>query len=112
MDIFNRPPSISEDTLQYAIYPSPEASDKASVVGLAALIEELVHEFLPDHIWHRDSFELKAAPQRPGIKSSKGVTEDKWILEGRMRVGDCVDDEWCVVWLLREASLRWDCAIT
>ncbi len=25
-----------------------------------------------------------------------------------MRVGDCIDDEWCVVWLLRELSSKWD----
>lgn len=24
-----------------------------------------------------------------------------------MRVGDAVDDEWLVVWLLREVSRRW-----
>jgi hypothetical protein len=29
-----------------------------------------------------------------------------------MRVGDSIDDEWCVVWLLRELSEKWDCAIS
>lgn len=29
-----------------------------------------------------------------------------------MRVGDSIDDEWCVVWLLREVSEKWDCAIS
>jgi hypothetical protein len=28
-------------------------------------------------------------------------------LEGRMRVGDAVDDEWLVVYLLRQVSKRW-----
>jgi hypothetical protein len=28
-----------------------------------------------------------------------------------MRVGACVDDEWCVVWLLREVSKLWDVAV-
>lgn len=28
-------------------------------------------------------------------------------LGGRMRVGDAVDDEWLVVYLLREVSKRW-----
>lgn len=28
-------------------------------------------------------------------------------LEGRMRIGDSVDDEWLVVWLLWEVSKRW-----
>lgn len=118
MDIFNRPPSVSEDTLQYALYPPSESSDKPSVMGLAAQIEELVRELLPDHIWHRDSFEAKAVPDRLGNAKTmlkyggeEGLGE-VWMLEGRIRVGDCVDDEWCAVWLLREASRRWDCAIT
>jgi hypothetical protein len=29
-------------------------------------------------------------------------------LEGRMRIGDAVDDEWLVVWLLKRVSERWD----
>jgi hypothetical protein len=28
-------------------------------------------------------------------------------LEGRMRIGDAVDDEWLVVWLLTRVSLKW-----
>jgi hypothetical protein len=28
-------------------------------------------------------------------------------LEGRMRVGDAVDDEWLVAYLLRQVSKRW-----
>ncbi len=40
MDIFNRPPSIAEDTLQYALYPSQDvAKDRATVTSLAALLE-------------------------------------------------------------------------
>ena len=34
--------------------------------------------------------------------------EQGWAtLEGRMRIGDAVDDEWLVVWLLRSVSRRW-----
>lgn len=28
-------------------------------------------------------------------------------LQGRMRIGDAVDDEWLVVWLLRQVSSKW-----
>lgn len=102
MDIFNRPPSISEDTLQYVLYPSPQFSDKTSVTSLAACIRDFVDGLLPNFIWHRDAFELKAAED----------TDTKtWYLEGRMRVGDCIDDEWCTVWLLREVSSKWDLVI-
>ncbi|KIY51330.1 SGT1-domain-containing protein [Fistulina hepatica ATCC 64428] len=102
--LFNRPPSIAEDTLHYEIWPSPAVSDRASVTSLSACIEVDVNSLLPGRfIWHKDPFELKvvANPRTP----------DGWILEGMMRVGDCVDDEWCVVWLLRELSRKWDVAI-
>ncbi|KAH8120600.1 SGT1-domain-containing protein [Phellopilus nigrolimitatus] len=122
MDIFNRPPAISEDTLQYELYPPPQSADKASVTSLAALVDALVAALLPAHIWHRDAFELKVVPDRhardPKFAGAKPEAEpgtetgERWMLEGRMRVGDSVDDEWCVVWLLREASLRWDVAVT
>ncbi|KAL0950808.1 hypothetical protein HGRIS_007573 [Hohenbuehelia grisea] len=104
MDIFNRPPAISEDTLQYTLYPPPSLSDKASVTSLAACVQAHVDSLLPGFLWHRDAFEVKVV-NSPDNTSS-------WILEGRMRVGDCVDDEWCTVWLLKEISAKWDLAIS
>ncbi|EDR15436.1 uncharacterized protein LACBIDRAFT_301759 [Laccaria bicolor S238N-H82] len=104
MDIFNRPPAISEDTLQYTIYPAQNVSDKAAVTTFAAVLIDYVDILLPDHIWHRDAFEVKVVPH-PEVK-------DNWILEGRMRVGDSVDDEWCTVWLLKEISSQWDLVIS
>lgn len=103
MDIFNRPPAISEDTLQYYLYPQSGLSDKTSVTAFAACIDSFVDDLTAGMIWHRDAFELKVA-------SDPDVSEG-YLLEGRMRVGDCVDDEWCVVWLLKEISTKWDLAI-
>lgn len=102
MDIFNRSPSISEDTLQYALYPPPQSSDKDSVTSLAACLLEFVDGLLKFFIWHRDAFELRT------VEDSETTG---WFLEGRMRVGDSVDDEWCTVWLLREISSKWDLII-
>lgn len=102
MDIFNRPPAISEDTLQYTLYPPSDLTDKASVTTFAACIQDFVESLTHGLIWHRDPFELKVVSD---------LDKDGWMLEGRMRVGDCVDDEWCVVWLLREVSEKWDVII-
>lgn len=101
-DLFNRPPAISDDMLQYALYPRDGLNDRASATTLATLMRSYVDSALPGHLWHRDSFELKVF---------KDEDQDGWILQGRMRVGDCVDDEWCAVWLLREVSARWDVVI-
>lgn len=100
MDIFNRPPAISEDTIQYRLYPAQQSADKISVLTLATVLKGYADDLLPGFLWHRDPFELKVVSD----------TND-WVLEGTIRVGDCVDDEWCVVWLLREISKKWDVAI-
>lgn len=99
--MFNQIPAISEDALCYALYPAQ--AEKTPVTTLAACILAFAADSLPNLIWHRDPFELKVV-QDPSF-------EDKWMLEGKMRVGDCVDDEWCVVWLLKQVSARWDVAI-
>lgn len=106
MDIFNKPPQIGEDTIQYTLYPPANQSGKEDVESLATLILSSVADLFPNHLWNRDSFDFTPA-QDPD--SPKGQT--RWLLEGRMRVGDCVDDEWLVVWLLREISKHWDVAI-
>ena len=100
MDIFNRPPAISEDTVQYRFYPTQQSTNKVSVLTLATVLKRYADELLPGFLWHRDPFELKVVSDANG-----------WVLEGIMRVGDCIDDEWCVVWLLREISKKWDIAI-
>ncbi|KAG7099520.1 hypothetical protein E1B28_001363 [Marasmius oreades] len=101
MDIFNRTPAVSDETLKYVLYP--QHADKTSATTLVACIHSFVDSLLPAaFLWHRDSFAFKVALD----SNTQG-----WFLEGRMRVGDCVDDEWCVVWLLKEISSKWDLAI-
>ncbi|KAF8078293.1 SGT1 protein-domain-containing protein [Lyophyllum atratum] len=105
MDIFNRPPTIAEDTVQYTLYPPKDLSNKTAVTTFAACIKTYVDALLPDFVWHRDAFELK-------VVADPDPDNDGWILQGRMRVGDSVDDEWCSVWLLREVSAKWDLVIS
>ncbi|KAG8901372.1 hypothetical protein FRC01_009862, partial [Tulasnella sp. 417] len=95
MDIFNRPPTIAEDTVIYTIYPPP-GTDKTQATTLSALITAYVQDnLLPaNHIWHRDSFELHLV-ERDDTSSPRVVTPGQIRLEGTMRVGDAVDDE-CV----------------
>lgn len=107
MDIFNRPPTIAEDTVIYTIYP-PSDTDKAKAIALSALITAYVQDSLlpANHIWHRDSFELHLV-ERDDTSSPRVVTPGQLRLEGTMRVGDAVDDEWCAVWLLYQISEHW-----
>lgn len=117
--IFNRPPSISEDTLEYNVFPPPDdARSDVICAALGARIQAIVDELLPkSFLWHRDAFELKVVPCLPyEISASAGSgarnsNEKLWKLEGRMRVGDSVNDEWCVVWLWQEITKSLDVAV-
>ncbi|KAH9007998.1 SGT1-domain-containing protein [Lactarius pseudohatsudake] len=100
--MYNRPPSIAEDTIYYVLHPPESSSDRTSATVLALSVQNFVESLLPDFLWHRDTFQVKVVQNRD---------KSGWILEGWMRVGDSIDDEWCVVWLLREVSKKWDCAI-
>lgn len=93
-------PTIAEDTLHYSLH-LPVHLEPSST---ALLITEYVQSLLPSPwLWNKDAWELKIAPESSG-RVQKGVGGK---LEGRMRVGDAVDDEWLVVWLLREVSRKW-----
>ncbi|KEP55601.1 SGT1-ecdysoneless-like protein [Rhizoctonia solani 123E] len=109
MDIFKLAPQVAEDTLEYSLYP--RNYDESPAVLRTLILEYVAGLLLPNFLWHRDSFEI--AVQYPDQMGSKSVqTTNKWNFYGRMRVGDCVDDEWCTVWLLREISIKWDLAVS
>lgn len=94
-------PSIAEDTLHYTLHFAPSNTDAAA---LAVLVSEYVESLLiQPWLWNKDAWELKPVRTEAGRGQS---TCSK--LEGRMRVGDAVDDEWIVVWLLREVSKKWN----
>jgi hypothetical protein len=95
-------PSIPEDTLHYTLRIPPAATGTQSqdTSALALLITEYVESLLlQPWLWNKDSWELKVISQTQSQEGGR--------LEGRMRVGDAVDDEWLVVYLLREVSKRW-----
>jgi hypothetical protein len=58
-----------------------------------------VNKIIPGHIWHRDSFQLTLS------------TDEEKGLECTMRVGDSVDDEWLVVYLLWQVTKTFDVAV-
>ena len=107
----------------YSLHPSTNNSAKTAVTALAARIDDFVGSILPNHIWHRDAFELKVVRDNTTSSNSKRISpkgssenddveSEKWMIEGYMRVGDSVDDEWLVVWILKEISKQWDVAIS
>ncbi|KIR43811.1 hypothetical protein I307_00147 [Cryptococcus deuterogattii 99/473] len=85
-------PTVPEDTLHYTIHLPPSEEPLTATL----LVSQHVHSLLPERwLWNKDPWELKVA------------TDGDHKLEGRMRVGDAVDDEWLVVWLLTQVSKKW-----
>ncbi|KAF9924143.1 hypothetical protein FBU30_005837 [Linnemannia zychae] len=112
--------ALAEDTVSYAIYlPALSSSsitptltaesairvkDNAHVlesVELAkTLISSIVAEVCKGYIWHKDAFSLS-------IVSGQGQgSTDLPYLRGQTRFGDSIDDEWVIVYLLREITKR------
>lgn len=87
-------PSISDDVLQCIIYLLKDDETAVLVTQIMTFVEKMI----PDHIWHRDSFELTLS------KESKGA------IECTMRVGDSIDDEWLVVYLLWQVTKQFSVA--
>ncbi|WWD09089.1 hypothetical protein V865_007209 [Kwoniella europaea PYCC6329] len=84
-------PTISEDTLHYVLHLPPSYEPTSTALLLTQYVESLL---IQPWLWNKDSWELK-------------VAENGDKLEGTMRVGDAVDDEWLVVWLLKRINEKW-----
>ncbi|KAG0346034.1 hypothetical protein BG005_000969 [Podila minutissima] len=111
--------ALAEDTVSYSIFLAPTAapgSDGGETNGTQnaqeptvsleslhiakALISSIVSDFAKDYIWHKDAFSLR-------VVSGKGkLIESQPYLQGEARFGDSLDDEWMIVFLLREISKR------
>ncbi|KAF9275907.1 hypothetical protein BGZ68_010379 [Mortierella alpina] len=100
--------ALAEDTVSYAIYLAPPSNEGAvgpesaleSVQLARTLISSIVAELAKGYIWHKDAFALRiedAQGRYPAIQPH---------LQGETRFGDSLDDEWMVVFLLREITKR------
>ncbi|KAJ4825337.1 hypothetical protein Tsubulata_002680 [Turnera subulata] len=96
--IFNQNHSrIPDDTVCYSIYPD----SPLPISSLQSLHLEILHFISPltsFYIWQHQPFSLSIAPSpSPSVPPH---------LRGSLRFGDNIDDEWFVVFLLFQISLR------
>ncbi|CAG8948630.1 unnamed protein product [Penicillium salamii] len=98
-------PELPDDAVEYSIYhippsPAPAVIDEAAETR-ARLLEvqrtaaELTKDLLKDYIWQREAFKLE-------ITKEDGITS----LQGRTNYGDSIEDEWVIVYFLRELTKR------
>ncbi|KAL9002017.1 MAG: hypothetical protein Q9188_005034 [Gyalolechia gomerana] len=93
------PKILPDDCVQYALYIiDANLSDfdvrqqlRTIQTAANALCKTLLNEF----IWQRDSFDLELVQQ-----------DGRSFLQGQTNFGDSVEDEWLVVYLLRELSRK------
>ncbi|KAL4871012.1 hypothetical protein BDV12DRAFT_165106 [Aspergillus spectabilis] len=98
-------PELPDDCVEYSIHhipsdPAPAIVDKVAdtrtkLMEVQKTAAELTKELLKDYIWQRDGFRLE-------ITKSEGAA----TLSGRTNFGDSVEDEWVVVYMLRELTKK------
>ncbi|KAN0069812.1 SGT1 domain containing protein [Elaphomyces granulatus] len=96
-------PQLPDDSVEYSLYwipPGPTSAFDAAATRLQLQeaqksASELTKSLLKDYIWQREAFGLEVAKEN-------GVT----LLRGRTIYGDSIEDEWVVVYLLRELTKR------
>lgn len=107
------PKRLPEDSVEYTLFiVNLKLSQKEVLSRLEAVKKEaasLTKGLLQEYIWQRDAFELKLE-QTPGMALSRGdyhltnTCLDLIYLHGLTNYGDSVEDEWLIVYLLRELS--------
>ncbi|GAM41215.1 hypothetical protein TCE0_042f14176 [Talaromyces pinophilus] len=98
-------PQLPEDAIEYSLYllssdPAPASTDtvvrtRARLQEVQKSASELVKDLLKDYIWQREAFSLEIAKEN-----------DITYLRGRTNFGDSIEDEWVIVYLLRELTKK------
>jgi hypothetical protein len=103
---------VAEDAVVYQIYFDAHihlnASCAPALKELAIICSKLLAQaaaLAGDYLWHKESFNLRVYDSET---QSDNLKEGQYAscphLHGRVAVGDNIEDEWFVVWLLREIS--------
>ena len=88
MDFIPGLESLEKDVCEYRIYLQEPSARRAELIRQAA--QAIADPWTRDYIWQEESFNLVALPDHS--------------LTGRTKFGDCIEDEWLIVWILRELS--------
>ncbi|KAI8084475.1 SGT1 protein-domain-containing protein, partial [Halteromyces radiatus] len=107
-DVFNGTNRIDINYIQYSIYfPLKDTNDATTTTlhKLKALIDsQIIQPLTTGHIWQKDGFNLRI------VRNDK-KDPDYPFLFGITRFGDCMNDEWFIIYLLYEISKSFQDAI-
>jgi hypothetical protein len=92
-EVFAAAAGATSDRVEWRIYVSGgDASDAALLDALAAC-QAHVAPLVAGYLWQRDPFALALQP-------AEGRDQGPACLGGAAHVGDCVEDEWFIAWLI------------
>ncbi|OAP65453.1 hypothetical protein AYL99_01425 [Fonsecaea erecta] len=93
-------PALPDDCIEYSLYitspsfdPSHDSELRLRLREVQKYATDLHRQYLKDYIWQRQGFSLE-------LNKEDGVS----FLRGQTEYGDSVEDEWVIVWLLRELT--------
>ncbi|BGP22074.1 SGT1 family protein [Rhodotorula toruloides] len=100
-----RPPHEAQtDSCSYQIdFPGPH-DDAQVLTDHCAQILSFIASLSKGYIWHKQPFQLGVSPL--SFAAPTGKTQHQW-LTGKTDVTDAVDDEWFIVWLLKQVTEKW-----
>lgn len=120
-------PELPDDAVEYSIYyipsdPAPAINDETTetrsrLVEVQRSAADLTKEYLKDYIWQREGFKLEITKEDGESHSaqSKPYADSRVLtalsigimaLRGRTNYGDSIEDEWVIVYLLRELTKK------
>ncbi|KIY03192.1 uncharacterized protein Z520_01659 [Fonsecaea multimorphosa CBS 102226] len=97
-------PALPDDCIEYSLYiaspaldPSHDSELRLRLREVQKYATELHRQYLKDYIWQRQGFSLE-------LNKEDGLS----FLRGQTEYGDSVEDEWVIVWLLRELTRKFN----
>ncbi|EXJ73704.1 uncharacterized protein A1O5_03466 [Cladophialophora psammophila CBS 110553] len=97
-------PALPDDCIEYSLYiispsldPSHDSELRLRLREVQKYATDLHRHYLKDYIWQRQGFSLE-------LNKEDGLS----FLRGQTEYGDSVEDEWAIVWLLRELTNKFN----
>ncbi|OAL39751.1 hypothetical protein AYO20_01148 [Fonsecaea nubica] len=97
-------PALPDDCIEYSLYitspsldPSHDSELRLRLREVQKYATDLHRQYLKDYIWQRQGFSLE-------LNKEDGLS----FLRGQTEYGDSVEDEWVIVWLLRELTKKFN----
>ncbi len=78
---------MEETSIEFRIY------SRDNLETLFKSIDSYAKELIGEYIWHKEPWRISL---------------DKQCITGSINVGECIDDEWFIVYILREISAKFD----